>query len=81
MGGYYTVVGFSDEIPVPALDADASGISVQIMIQACAAHLEAAIRTHTEDWHMMQKLWLADLDQTRLAASDAAGGRPDAGRQ
>lgn len=68
MGGYYTVVGFSDEIPVPALDADASGKSVQIMIQACAAHLEAAIRTHTEDWHMMQKVFVEDLDPQRDAA-------------
>jgi lauroyl/myristoyl acyltransferase len=39
--------------------------------QAVAAALEAGIRAHPQDWHMLQRLWLADLDPTRLAARDA----------
>ncbi len=27
---------------------------------------------HPQDWHMLQRLWLADLDQSRLAERDAA---------
>jgi KDO2-lipid IV(A) lauroyltransferase len=43
--------------------------------QLVADSLAVGIREHPSDWHMLQKLWLADLDPTRLAAADAAGGR------
>jgi len=55
--------------------------AVSLMTQQIADAFAGGIADRPTDWHMMQKLWLADLDQTRLAASDAAGGRPDAGRQ
>jgi len=29
----------------------------------------AAIAEHPEDWHMLQPLWLSDLDPERLAAT------------
>jgi len=41
--------------------------------QAVADSLATAIRANPEDWHMLQRLWLADLDPARLAASDASG--------
>lgn len=43
--------------------------------QLVADSLAVGIREHPADWHMLQKLWLADLDPARLAAADAAGGR------
>jgi len=47
---------------------------IRVATQAVATALEAGIGEHPEDWHMLQRLWLADLDQDRLAARDAAGG-------
>lgn len=39
--------------------------------QAIARSFEEVIAAHPQDWHMLQKVWLADLDQARLRASDA----------
>jgi KDO2-lipid IV(A) lauroyltransferase len=42
--------------------------------QALASAFEAGIARYPQDWHMLQRLWLADLDQVardRLAASQA----------
>jgi lauroyl/myristoyl acyltransferase len=44
---------------------------IAVATQEVAAALEAGIRAHPQDWHMLQRLWLADLDPTRLAARDA----------
>lgn len=48
---------------------------IQATTQAIATALEAGIRAHPEDWHMLQRLWLADLDPDRLARQDAAADR------
>jgi phosphatidylinositol dimannoside acyltransferase len=48
--------------------------------QAIAEALGEGIRRHPVDWHMLQRLWLADLDQATLAQRDAAHGR-GAGQQ
>lgn len=47
---------------------------IQVTTQAIATRLEIVVREHPEDWHMLQRLWLADLDPKRLAAADQAGG-------
>lgn len=39
------------------------------MVQALADVWAQGIREHAEDWHMLQKLWLADLDHDRGAAT------------
>jgi len=46
------------------------------MTQQLAAVFEQAIREHPQDWHMLQRVFVADLDLQRLARSraDAAGG-------
>jgi lauroyl/myristoyl acyltransferase len=44
---------------------------IRAATQAVATALEAGIRAHPEDWHMLQRLWLSDLDPARLAARDA----------
>jgi len=63
-----------EEIPVPA-DGDRKQ-KVAAMTQQLAAVFEEAIREHSQDWHMLQRVFVADLDQERLARSrtDAAGG-------
>jgi len=38
-----------------------------VMTQQMAAVFEQAILEHPEDWHMLQRLFVADLDPERLA--------------
>jgi KDO2-lipid IV(A) lauroyltransferase len=54
-----------DEIPVPA-HGDRKA-KVAAMTQQLAAVFEQGIREHPEDWHMLQRLFVADLDPDRLA--------------
>jgi KDO2-lipid IV(A) lauroyltransferase len=63
-----------EEIPVPA-DGDRKQ-KVAAMTQQLASVFEEAIREHSQDWHMLQRVFVADLDQERLARSraDVAGG-------
>jgi KDO2-lipid IV(A) lauroyltransferase len=42
------------------------------MTQAVARDWEDGIRAHPQDWHMLQKVFVADLDPERLAAADRA---------
>jgi KDO2-lipid IV(A) lauroyltransferase len=44
------------------------------MTQQMATAFEHGIREHPEDWHMLQKLFVADLDPERLAKSRARNG-------
>jgi lauroyl/myristoyl acyltransferase len=60
------------EIPVPA-DGDRRQKTVA-MTQQLAYSFEAAIRQHPEDWHMLQRVFVADLDPARLAAASALPG-------
>jgi KDO2-lipid IV(A) lauroyltransferase len=54
-----------DEIPVPAEGNRRQKAAA--MTQALATVFEQAIREHPEDWHMLQKLFVRDLDPERLA--------------
>ena len=66
-----------EEIPVPA-DGDRKQ-KVAAMTQQLAAVFEQAIREHSQDWHMLQRVFVADLDPERLARSRAgATGGGDA---
>jgi lauroyl/myristoyl acyltransferase len=53
------------EIDVPA-DGDRGG-KVTAITQELARVFEVAIAQHPEDWHMLQKVFVADLDPDRLA--------------
>jgi phosphatidylinositol dimannoside acyltransferase len=67
-----------EEIPVPA-EGDSKQKTAAIM-QQVARLFEAGIRAHPQDWHMLQRVFIADLDPARLAAEGAAGtGRSDGG--
>jgi phosphatidylinositol dimannoside acyltransferase len=50
------------------------------MTQELAHAFEDGIRAHPADWHMLQRVFVADLDPERLAAAEAkAAGRVRAG--
>ncbi len=57
------------EIPVPA-EGDRKQ-KVASMTQELARAFEAGIRAHPADWHMLQRVFVADLDPERLAAAEA----------
>ena len=42
------------------------------MTQACADALGTVITQHTSDWHMMQRVFIDDLDPARLRAAHGA---------
>ena len=65
-----------DEIPVPA-DGDRKA-KAAVMTQQLAAVFEQGIREHPEDWHMLQRLFVADLDPDRLARRERRGSAPEA---
>jgi KDO2-lipid IV(A) lauroyltransferase len=49
--------------------------AIQQMTQGCADALGAAVTEHTADWHMLQKVFVDDLDPARgRATSDEARG-------
>jgi KDO2-lipid IV(A) lauroyltransferase len=59
-----------DEIPVPA-EGDKKRKAAEMMQQVADVFAEG-IRAHPEDWHMLQRVFVADLDPARLAAAQAA---------
>jgi KDO2-lipid IV(A) lauroyltransferase len=72
--GPYWGARIYEEIPVPGQGTRQEQIAA--MTQQLAAVFESAIRAHPEDWHMLQRVFLSDLDPARLAASVA---KADAG--
>ena len=62
-----------EEIPVPA--GGDSKQKAAAMMQEVARLFEAGIRAHPQDWHMLQRVFVADLDPGRLRR--AAGSRID----
>ena len=58
------------EVPVPAQGDRKQKTAA--MTQEIARVFEAAISAHPQDWHMLQKVFVADLDPVRLAAAEAA---------
>jgi KDO2-lipid IV(A) lauroyltransferase len=58
-----------EEIPVP--EEGTRREKVAAMTQQVARVFEAGITEHPEDWHMLQRVFAADLDLARLAAAQA----------
>jgi phosphatidylinositol dimannoside acyltransferase len=58
------------EIPVPA-EGDRKQ-KVAAMTQELARSFETGIRAHPADWHMLQRVFVADLDPERLARAEAS---------
>jgi KDO2-lipid IV(A) lauroyltransferase len=72
LGGHRTVIEFSGQLtprvagPTAARAAD--------LIQQCADHLAGTIREHTPSWHMLQRVFVDDLQPVRA-------GRPPQSQQ
>ncbi|HET9894505.1 MAG TPA: phosphatidylinositol mannoside acyltransferase [Streptosporangiaceae bacterium] len=58
-----------EEIPVPATGDRWQRAAT--MTQQVASIFEEGIRRHPADWHMLQRVFVADLDPERLAAAKA----------
>jgi phosphatidylinositol dimannoside acyltransferase len=65
-----------DEIPVPADGSRKQKAAA--MTQALATVFEQAISERPENWHMLQKVFVNDLDPERLARSRARAAAPPA---
>ncbi|MBM6403922.1 phosphatidylinositol mannoside acyltransferase [Phycicoccus sp. CSK15P-2] len=64
--GWGIVVTFHPQVPVPT--AGPTREKVLAMTQACADALGGAIREHPTDWHMLQRVFVEDLDPVRVGS-------------
>jgi len=62
-------VRLHEEIPVP--ESGDRWHKAAAMTQQIASAFEQGIREHPADWHMLQRVFVADLDPERLAAAQA----------
>ena len=56
----------------PALKPRVEGTTAakaQDLIQQCADHIAETIREHTSSWHMLQRVFVEDLEPIRADAS------------
>jgi lauroyl/myristoyl acyltransferase len=54
-----------EQVHVPAAGDRAA--KVQAMTQSVANVFQEAIAEHPQDWHMLQRVWVSDLDPARAA--------------
>jgi phosphatidylinositol dimannoside acyltransferase len=66
------VITFHDRVEVPTTGTTRA--KAVAMTQQCADALGAAIVEHTADWHMLQRVFLEDLDQSRGPDRDREPG-------
>jgi lauroyl/myristoyl acyltransferase len=59
-----------EEVAVPGTGSKREKAAT--MTQALADVWGEGVREHPQDWHMLQRFWLADVDQDRLAPSTQA---------
>jgi KDO2-lipid IV(A) lauroyltransferase len=64
-----------DEIPVPETGTRAEKVAA--MSQALADRFTEAIAEHPQDWHMLQKVFTADLDPARLPSARVPAPRSE----
>lgn len=67
----------------PAIEVPATGTRPQkiaAMTQLIADAFGSGIAEHPADWHMLQRIWLADLDRERLRAVTGTDRVPEATR-
>jgi KDO2-lipid IV(A) lauroyltransferase len=60
-----TVITFHARVTTPA--SGTTRTKAEVMTQQCADALGATIREHTQDWHMLQRVFLEDLESGRPA--------------
>ncbi|MEU0271004.1 phosphatidylinositol mannoside acyltransferase [Streptomyces sp. NPDC006307] len=61
--------------PVEVPETGTRAEKTAAMTQALADAFATGIAEHPEDWHMLQRLWLADLDQDRDRGQDRGRGQ------
>ena len=66
--GKGVLIDFSPRILAP--ESGTTKEKVLAMTQSCADFLGAAVTAHTSEWHMLQRVFLDDLDHTRFAGVD-----------
>ncbi|HYN65656.1 MAG TPA: phosphatidylinositol mannoside acyltransferase [Ornithinibacter sp.] len=71
--GWGILITFHPPVDVPATGTTRERVTA--MTQSCADVLGAAIAAHPSDWHMLQRVFLDDLDRDRLAAATSEGVR------
>jgi KDO2-lipid IV(A) lauroyltransferase len=77
LGGHRTVIEFSDRL-VPRVDGTTAARAADL-IQQCADHLAVTIREHTSSWHMLQRVFVDDLDPAKdpvHGSTTSAGATP-----
>ncbi|MFF3502612.1 phosphatidylinositol mannoside acyltransferase [Streptomyces sp. NPDC003247] len=60
--------------PIEVPEAGNRAEKTSVMTQALANAFATGIADHPEDWHMLQRLWLADLDPARPAPPSRPSG-------
>lgn len=68
-GRWGICITFHDPVPVPTKGSVPEKVAA--MTQRCVDVLGAAIADDPSQWHMMQKVFVADLDPDRLARAEA----------
>ena len=69
--GWRNVVTFHAAVAEPSHGT--SREKIQLMTQACADVLTEAVREHTQDWHMMQRVFTRDLVDAHVSESEESG--------
>jgi KDO2-lipid IV(A) lauroyltransferase len=67
----------------PPIEVPQSGTRAEktsVMTQALADAFATGIADHPEDWHMLQRLWLADLDPAKDPERTSKGSSEDPGK-
>jgi lauroyl/myristoyl acyltransferase len=72
------VIDFQDEIPVPAEGSRRDKVAA--MTQQVADCFAEGIAAHPEDWHMLQRVFVADFDPGWLAVTDPSTPNGDGTR-
>jgi len=65
-GGWRSVITFHERVDRP--EGEARHRAIRSMTAACATTLGEAVRTHPEDWHMMQRVFIRHLDRQRVGS-------------
>ena len=74
-GGPWGICIEFHDVPVPPADLPARE-RIRVMTQAWTDGLAGIIRRHPQDWHMLQRVFVEDLDPDRYAATVGAEVSP-----
>lgn len=70
LGGHRTRIEFSGRL-VPRVEGTTAARAADL-VQQCADHLAVTIREHTSSWHMLQRVFVDDLDAPVSPAASAS---------